>query len=93
MKRKLLKSAPFLRAAKRLLKKSPSAAQDLQTALTALAEDAFHPTLKTHKLKGEMAGRWACSAGYDLRIIFKFVEHAGEEAILLQSAGTHDEVY
>ena len=93
MKRRLIKSAAFLRVAKRLLKKSPAAAGDLQAALTALAEDAFHPALKTHKLKGEMAGRWACSAGYDLPVIFKFVEHAGEEAILLLSAGTHDEVY
>ena len=27
------------------------------------------------------------------RIIFEFVEHQGAEAILLQSIGTHDEVY
>lgn len=83
----------LLARAKRLLKKSPSATQDLQAALALLVADAFHPTLKTHQLKGEMAGRWACSAGYDLRVIFKFVEHEGEETILLLSAGTHDEVY
>lgn len=65
----------------------------LQAALQSLAEDAFHPGLKTHKLKGELAGSWACSAGYDLRIIFEFVQQEGAEAILLQTAGTHDEVY
>jgi len=48
--------------------------------------------LKTHKLKGELAGSWACSAGYDLRIVFEFVQHEGNEAILLQTIGTHDEV-
>ena len=49
--------------------------------------------LKTHKRKGELAGSWACSAGYDLRILFEFVQHEGAEAILLHTIGTHDEVY
>ncbi|MFN6297202.1 MAG: plasmid stabilization protein, partial [Microcystis sp.] len=35
----------------------------------------------------------ACNAGYDLRIIFKFVDHENQQAILLESLGTHDEVY
>jgi mRNA-degrading endonuclease YafQ of YafQ-DinJ toxin-antitoxin module len=65
----------------------------LKRALDQLTEDAFHPGLRTHKLKGEFEGRWACSAGYDLRIIFSFVKHEEEEAILLETLGTHDEVY
>jgi hypothetical protein len=58
-----------------------------------LAEDAFHPQLKTHKLKGKLAGSWACSAGHGLRVVFQLVKHKGEEAVLLESIGTHDEVY
>jgi len=38
-------------------------------------------------------GSWSCSGGYDLRIIFKFVEHEESQAILLETIGTHDEVY
>jgi mRNA-degrading endonuclease YafQ of YafQ-DinJ toxin-antitoxin module len=30
---------------------------------------------------------------YDLRIMFSFVKHEGKEAILLETIGTHDEVY
>jgi mRNA-degrading endonuclease YafQ of YafQ-DinJ toxin-antitoxin module len=93
MRRILLRSAVFVRAARRLVKKHPEAGPALESALESLAEDAFHPTLKTHKLKGEFAGSWACSAGYDLRILFGFVQHEGAEAILLQTVGTHDEVY
>lgn len=93
MRRLLLQSAAFVRAARRLIKKNPQAAPSLQATLEALAEDALHPSLKTHKLKGELAGSWACSAGYDLRIVFEFVQHEGSEAILLQTVGTHDEVY
>jgi mRNA-degrading endonuclease YafQ of YafQ-DinJ toxin-antitoxin module len=61
--------------------------------LAQLAEDAFHPSLKTHKLKGDLQDSWACTAGYDLRIVFAFVQHQGQEGILLETVGTHDEVY
>ena len=93
MKRVLLRSNAFVRAAKRLVKKRPDVAEDLRPTLELLAEDAFHPKLKTHKLKGNLEGSLACSAGYDLRILFEFVQHEGAEAMLLQTVGTHDEVY
>jgi len=93
VKRLLLRSAAFVRAAKRHVKKRPSIAEDLRHALELFARDAFDPTLKTHKLKGGLQGSWACNEGYDLRILFEFVEHEGAEAILLQTVGTHDEVY
>jgi mRNA-degrading endonuclease YafQ of YafQ-DinJ toxin-antitoxin module len=93
VKRVLLRSNVFIRAAKRLIKKNTPAAIQLQITLKLLEEDAFHPSLKTHKLKGAYEGSWACSVGYDVRIIFEFVQYEGREAILLQTAGTHDEVY
>jgi mRNA interferase YafQ len=64
----------------------------LQQTLELLAEDAFDPRLKAHKLRGDLEGAWACRAGYDLRILFEFVQHEGAEAISLQTIGTHDEV-
>lgn len=73
MRRLLLRSAAFVRAARRLVKKHPHFAESLRATLELLAEDAFHPQLRTHKLKGELEGSWACSADYDLRIVFEFV--------------------
>ena len=93
MKRLLLPTTAFIRSGQRLVRKQPRAATELQMALALLAADAFHPQLKTHKLRGKLIGSWACSAGYDLRVVFQFVKHKGKEAILLESAGTHDEVY
>ena len=59
-----------------------------------LEEDAFHPSLRTHKLKGRLAEqRWACSEGYDLRILFRFVLHVEEKSILPSTLGGHEEVY
>lgn len=93
MRRLVLRSAAFVRVARRLVKKNPETGPILHSTLESLAEDAYDPALKTHKLKGELAGSWACSAGYDLRIVFEFVQHQGAEAILLQTVGTHEEVY
>jgi addiction module RelE/StbE family toxin len=89
----LLRSTAFVRAARRWIKKHPQAAESLRATLELLAENAFNPQLRTHKLKGELGGSWACSAGPDLRIVFEFVQHEGAEAILLLTLGTHDEVY
>jgi addiction module RelE/StbE family toxin len=93
VKRSLLPSSSFVRRARSILKKHPEASQDIQSALELLATDCFDPRLKTHKLKGELEGSWACSAGYDLRIVFKLVEYEGAEGILLLTIGTHEEVY
>ena len=93
MKRQLVRSATFIRAAKKVVKKRPQAIADIRDTLNLLVEDAIHPKLKTHKLKGKLTGSWACSAGYDLRIIFKFGKYEDQEAIFLETIGTHEEVY
>jgi len=93
LRRTLLPSPGFQRAARKLVKRDPSLAPDILSALELLQEDAFDPKLRTHKLKGQLEGSWSCSAGYDLRIIFSFVQHEDAEAILLATVGTHDEVY
>jgi mRNA-degrading endonuclease YafQ of YafQ-DinJ toxin-antitoxin module len=53
------------------------------------------PSLQTHKLKGVLAGSWACTVEYDCRIVFDFVTspESGEDEILLLDVGSHDEVY
>lgn len=66
MKRTLIRSSAFVRAAKRILKNRPDVAEDLRVALELLSQDAQHPKLKNHKLKGDLEGSWAASAGYDL---------------------------
>ncbi len=93
MNRILIRSNAFIRAAKRFLRKHPGLQRDVQEALTLLEKDTFHPYLRTHKLTGNLKGSLACSVGYDLRIIFSFMKHKGKEAILLETMGTHDEVY
>ena len=84
-----------MRDARRLARRDPALRDRVEHALEQLAQDPFHPTLHTHKLKGELAGTWACTVDYDNRILFEFIQNpeSGEEEILLLTVGTHDEVY
>jgi len=93
VKRVLLRSNAFIRAARRITRKNPKLTEEIRAALELLAEDAFHPLLRTHKLKGKLEGSWASSVGYDVRIVFEFVQYEGSEAILLETVGSHQEVY
>lgn len=93
--RTLIWGKTFVRVFKRTIKKHPSLSKDIEKALRLLVKDPFVSQLETHKLKGKLSGSWACSAGYDLRIVFDFVKSKkqGEDDILLIEIGTHDEVY
>jgi addiction module RelE/StbE family toxin len=67
----------------------------LDAALRQLEEEPYHPALRTHRLSGDFKGCWACSVGYDLRIVFEFVQprKGAEREVHLLNIGTHDEVY
>jgi addiction module RelE/StbE family toxin len=89
----LLRSKAFLRSAKQFVKGDRKRAEKITETLRLLAKDPWQPSLRTHKLKGKLDGNWACTAGYDLRILFDFVEEGDQQTILLLAVGTHKEVY
>lgn len=91
----LVWTSRFTRTLRRLARRQPALLDDVEAALRLLESDPHHPALRTHKLKGDLRHCWACSAGYDLRIVFEFQHHpkTSEQEILLLTAGTHDEVY
>ena len=93
MKRLLIKSPTFVRTARSIIKKQPQTASLIRSALEQLSEDSNSFKLRTHKLKGKLSDSWACSAGYDLRIIFRFGKWENFEATFLETIGTHEEVY
>ena len=64
MRRPLLRSTAFVRAAKRRVREKPREAEDIRAALALLAEDAYHPQLQTHKLKGKLRASPACTPLY-----------------------------
>jgi addiction module RelE/StbE family toxin len=88
-------SPAFTHKVKRLVRQSPQMNEVIAKTLQQLAEDAYHPSLKTHKLKGNLDDVWSCSIDYSNRILFKFVptNEENEEEIFLLTLGSHDDVY
>ena len=60
----------------------------LRAALRRFAADPHDPLLRTHELKGDLAGYWAFSVDDDLRVLFRW---DGDVAFLV-NLGSHDEV-
>ena len=91
----LVWDSSFERAFKRLIRKNPQLKNKIFAVLELLIENPYNPTLKAHKLKGQLNGLWACWVEYDCRIIYTFQSNddSEEELILLIDIGTHDEVY
>lgn len=84
-------SPKSIRVFKRIVRQNPQLRPLIEQTLQQLAEDAFHPSLRTHKLTGNLSGIWACSIDYSYRVLFEFVDE--EVTILLLNLGSHDEVY
>jgi len=94
-KRKLLLSKSFEKSYRKFITKRPLLKSVIGKALLKLEEDAFAPGLRTHKLSGNLYGYFACSCGYDCRIVFSIEKSINTKAefILLIDIGTHEEVY
>lgn len=93
--RQLVLTPKFKRAYGKFIRRDTILQRRLEQTLQQMQEDVFAPRLGTHKLSGELYGLWACSCGYDCRVVFalELDPETGEEIILLLDIGTHDEVY
>ncbi len=69
---KLIAYKSFKRAFKKLIKKNPQLQDKILSILYLLENDSFTPSLKSHKLTGNLDRYWSCSVNYDCRIIFTF---------------------
>lgn len=94
-KRELVLSKSFQKSYRKFVTKKPFLKNFIEEALINLERNTFSPDLKTHKLSGNLYGLYACSCGYDCRIIFSIEKDLKRktEIILLVDIGTHDEVY
>lgn len=93
--RELILTARFRRAYKKFVGGDRKLQKAIDNTLAAMSEDLFAPSLGAHKLSGELYGLWACSCGYDCRIVFVLEsdKRTNAEIVLLLDLGTHDDVY
>ena len=88
---KLLKDENYQRKERKFLKKHFHLLDKYGEVLTKLKINPLDPSLKTHKLKGELSEFYSCSLTYEYRIIFVFLIQ--NETIILVDIGNHDDVY
>ena len=93
--RRLVWHTSFRRAFEWRTRRDPLLQERILDVLTALTENPFEPGLRTHKLRGQLEGLWACWVEYDCRIVFAFEPDpsGGDDLIVLVDIGSHDEVY
>lgn len=80
---KIIRSARFLKAAKKL---SKSIIKKAETRETLFRNDPFDPQLRAHKLHGPLDGFYAYSVDHRYRIIFSFRD---SETVIYHEIGTH----
>lgn len=66
----LVTSSAFNRPLKATVKKHPHLKERIAERLELLGSEPFNVLLRTHKLKGDLAGAWSCMVDYDCRIVF-----------------------
>ena len=84
-----LLSSSVKKELKRLKLKRPKLARKIQTQLKLFAESPKHPSLRLHKLKGQLGNSWSISIEENYRMIY-YIKDA--KAVFFD-IGTHDQVY
>ena len=83
-------SVRFTKVLKKKIKQQKDLDKRFVEKLKLFVGNPFHPSLKTHKLTGNLEGYYSFSMGYDLRVVFYF--NTDNNAVFAD-IGTHDEVY
>ena len=81
----------FERALKRFFRKHPDLRGRFADVLALLQRDPYAPSLRTHPLRGELAGYFGVSLTHAYRILITI--RVTEREVTLLDIGTHDEVY
>lgn len=74
---------------RKIKNKNPKLFAKIQKQLALFKKNHRHPSLRTHKLKGELSDSWSISVAGDFRMLY-FLK--GDKAVFF-IVGTHLEVY
>ena len=87
----LVRTSHFDRRLARFIRIHSELRLRLAQTFRALEEDPFLPSLRLHRLGGDLSGLQAARVAFDYRIALTLRLDAGE--IVLLDIGSHDEVY
>lgn len=70
-------------------KKNPQLLKKMEKQLRLFKENPKHPSLRTHKLQGDLSNTWSITIERNVRMIYYF----SSNKIVFFLMETHDEVY
>ena len=88
---KLIETKKYIKKLKKFLKKHPDMFEKYEKTIYLLESNPYHPSLRFHKLQGNLEEFYSVSIDMNYRIIIDFV--IIEDKIFLIDIGEHDEVY
>jgi addiction module RelE/StbE family toxin len=88
---KLIETKKYIKKLKKFLKKHPDMFKKYEKTIYLLESNPYHPSLRLHKLKGDLNEFYSVSIDMNYRIIIDFV--IIEDKIFLIDIGEHDDVY
>ena len=88
---KIIFSSGFKKIAKKFFKKHPYVFHAYEKTLFLLKSSPRHPSLRLHKLSGDLSGLYSVSINMQYRITIEL--EIRENEIILVNIGSHDDVY
>lgn len=81
----------YLKKVRKFIKRHKDMADRYDKTIQILRENPFHPSLRLHKLNGDLGKYYSVSINIEYRIIMDFI--VVDKIIIPLNIGTHDEVY
>jgi mRNA-degrading endonuclease YafQ of YafQ-DinJ toxin-antitoxin module len=88
---KLVETKKYHKKLLKFLKKHPQIFTKYEKTIFLLENNPHHPSLRLHKLQGDLSDYHSVSLDMEYRIIIDFI--IVDDEIILIDIGSHDEVY
>jgi mRNA-degrading endonuclease YafQ of YafQ-DinJ toxin-antitoxin module len=88
---RLVETVAYRKKALKFFRKHPALLKKYEKTIVLLGENPYHPSLRLHKLRGELKEYYSVSIDMEYRIILDFV--VIDKKIFLLDIGSHSEVY
>ena len=88
---KIIYTNSYEKRAKKFIKKHPELSSQYEKTLKLLEINPSHPSLRLHKLEGQLSDLYSVSINISYRISLEF--YISSDEIILINVGSHNEVY
>ncbi|KUJ75904.1 plasmid stabilization protein [Thiomicrospira sp. XS5] len=88
---KIIRTDAYFKKLKKFIKRHPDVLERYIKTIEVLAVDPYHPSLRLHKLQGDLNEYYSVSINMKYRIVIDFI--LKDDKIIPIDIGSHDQVY